>query len=120
MSDERTEERRAFEGEMREFQFSCIYAYGALLAAHPCSKCGSADRSDGRQFFTPRTYHRVHGLGAFRRRYDAAATEQCISEGGLVSLCAACWTKLQANGSWAAIVAARLESKKEKNNAGTE
>ena len=89
----------------------------ARMTTRPCSRCNSLDPQDGRRFFTAKTYHVVHVLGVFCRSYGLAAVERYIAKVGHLVLCAACWRKLQANGSWAAVLEARLESRKEQTHA---
>jgi hypothetical protein len=111
---ERTEERRALEGQMREYLESCDLHLEVLLAPRPCSRCGSHDPADGRGFFTAKTYHPMKFLGAWGRCFGRPAVEWSIERIGSLVICRTCWEKLQANGSWAAILEERKLAKKEK------
>lgn len=114
MPDERTIEQQATESMMREYLASCALALELLLATRPCSRCGSLDPADGRGFFLPKVFHRVHSLGAIARCFSRAAVDRLIARQGVLVMCGPCWVKLQSNGSWQAI----LDARKEQTNAG--
>lgn len=111
------ERRRTAQEEVRVYLAACEISLRVLLAARPCSRCGSTDPSDGRQFFTARTFYKTIIAGAIATLHGHPAAERFLASTGTIVVCKLCLEKLQANGSWAAVLAARAESKKETEHA---